>query len=88
MYKLACAASPFWLINTMPQITGDMALTVVPFFAPLLIAVCFMMFVFAHHLNQHERRIEFLEGHRIRQHTATAPRLMPFPLMRNASNRR
>ena len=63
----------------MPEITGDAALAVVPFFAPLLIVVCFMSYMLSFRLTQHERRLELLEG-RLDRHRlvgATAPRISP-----------
>jgi hypothetical protein len=63
----------------MPEITGDAALAVVPFFGPLLIFVCFTTFMMARNLTQHERRLELLEG-RLDRHRfvgATVPRLSP-----------
>jgi len=63
----------------MPELTGDAALAVVPFFGPLLLFVCFTTFMMARNLTQHERRLELLEG-RLDRHRvvgATAPRMSP-----------
>ncbi len=63
----------------MPEITGDAALAVVPFFAPLLIFVCFTTYMLGRGLTQHERRLEVLEG-RLDRHRlvgAVAPRISP-----------
>lgn len=66
----------------MPQITGDMALTVVPFFVPLLIFVCFTTVMLARSLTQHEGRLELLEGRLASLRSATAPRLSPIASVR------
>jgi len=63
----------------MPELTGDAALAVIPFFGPLLLFVCFTTFMMARNLTQHERRLELLEG-RLDRHRivgATAPRISP-----------
>ena len=68
----------------MPEITGDMALTVVPFFVPLLIFVCFTTVMLARSLTQHEGRLELLEGRlAVPRMVATAPRLSPLASVRS-----
>ena len=70
----------------MPEITGDMALTVVPFFVPLLIFVCFTTVMLARSLTQYEGRLELLEGRLASLRmvaSATVPRLSPLASVRS-----
>jgi hypothetical protein len=47
--------------HTMPTITADAALAVVPFFAPLTIVFCVLLFALARSQTDTVRRVDLLE---------------------------
>lgn len=63
----------------MPTITADAALTVVPFFVPLIIVFCGLFYALARGQISVDSRLTLLEAKvdLLRSSAATAPRLLP-----------
>jgi hypothetical protein len=68
-------------VRTMPTISADAALAVVPFFVPLIIVVCCLFYALARGQISTHQRLTLLEAKVVmmRSVSATVPRLPKMP---------